>query len=154
MTDQGAASTSLSDKIKRGIRRARLAGKPIGANGHRLAALHRAEATARALVLLHVVDEFRATGATYRDMIRTLNARNESTPSGTGRWHVKTLQRLVERARDADPLLLRSALAVYQSRALCTTNAEMRERARLLTERLHALGELIRARLPPGVKPA
>jgi hypothetical protein len=139
MKNQGALATSLSDKIKRGIRRARQAGKPIGAHGHRLAALHRAEATARALVLLHIVDEFRLTGATYRDMVRTLNARSEPTPSGTGSWHVKTLQRLVERARDADPLLLRSALAVGQSRRLCSAHREMRDRAALLAERLRTI---------------
>jgi hypothetical protein len=136
---QGAASTILSDKIKRGIRRARLAGKPIGAHGHRLAAMHRTEAIARALVLLHIVDEFRDTGATFRDMVRILNARGEPTPSGTGIWHVKTLQRLVERARDADPLLVRSALAVSQSRHLCDAHRAARNRTERLAARLNEI---------------
>src|SRR5258705_13802787 len=94
---------TLSDKIKRGIRRARAAGKVIGAHGRRLAAEHRATAMARAQELMPVVEEFRRTGATYRGMVQQLNDRSEATPSGAGRWHVKTLQRLVERTNGAGP---------------------------------------------------
>ncbi len=92
-------AADLSEKIKQGIRRARLAGKTIGAHGHRLAAQHRAEATGRALELRPLMDEFVRSGASFRKMVEILNARHEPTPSGTGRWHVKTLQRLVERTR-------------------------------------------------------
>ncbi len=89
----------LSARIKLGIRRARRAGKSIGAHGTRLAEWNRAAALARTMALLPIVAEFRASGASYREMVRRLNARDAPTPSGTGRWHVKTLQRLVERAQ-------------------------------------------------------
>jgi len=105
-----------SARIKRGIQRAKLAGVAVGANGRRLGALHHADATERALRCWEIVVEFRQSGATYRGMVDTLNRRREPTPTGTGRWHVKTIQRLVERVRDADPLLRRSALALAEAR--------------------------------------
>ena len=147
MAERHTTAAELSDKIKQGIRRARAAGKTIGAHGHRLAAQHRAEATGRALVLLPVIEEFVRSGASFRKMVDVLNGRNEPTPSGTGRWHVKTLQRLVERAREADPLLRRSAMVIGQSRELCQTNAEVRARTEVLMARTRALRDDFNARL-------
>ncbi len=76
--------------------------------------------------MLRVVDEFRLSGASYRAMVATLNVRNEPTPTGLGRWHIKTLQRLVERTRDADLLLRRSAAAIEASRVLKTALTQTR----------------------------
>src|SRR5260221_12760123 len=113
-----AAAPDRSQQIKDGIRRAQRAGKVMGANGRLLAARHREEATRRAAALLHIVDEFSRTGASYRQMVARLNARGELSPGGTGRWHIKTLQRLVARVRQLDPLLVRSSAALAQARAL------------------------------------
>ncbi len=159
MAVRSQIARTLSEKIKRGIRRARKAGKQIGAHGRHLAALHRAEAMARALPLLPIVEEFRSGGATYRDMVRQLNARGAATPSGAGRWHVKTLQRLVERARDADPLLHRSAAAVRQAQDLQRLHREARARTDALIARTRSLVQDLRGPLPtplaaPAERPA
>src|SRR4051812_17132383 len=90
-----------SERIKRGIRRARLAGKVIGANGRRLAAANHATAVTRAAELFPILVEFRGSGLSYRQMVARLNARREATPGQAGRWHVRTLQRLVARAGEA-----------------------------------------------------
>jgi hypothetical protein len=139
-------SATLSERIKQGIRRARREGKPIGIHGRRLAALHRGEAVARALTLHGVIDEFRRDRVSYRDMVRRLNARGEPTPTGMGRWHVKTLQRLVERTRDADPLLKRSAVAIEQMRDLRTIATGTRTRTDGLVSRTRALVEELRSK--------
>jgi hypothetical protein len=94
-----------SQKIKLGIRRARRAGKEIGANGHRLAIRHKEEALERAQRLYPIVVEFRSSGRGYREMVKILNERGEPTPSGVGVWHVRTLQRLVARARQVEKRL-------------------------------------------------
>lgn len=105
------AVQSRSDRIKRGIRRARLAGKVIGANGRRLAAENRAEAISRASELFPLVVEFRSSGLSYRQMVARLNARAEPTPGGVGRWHVRTLQRLMARAPEVETQLAHDIIA-------------------------------------------
>jgi hypothetical protein len=92
-------------KIRLGVRRAKAAGKPVGINGRRLAAQHKAAAIERTAALIDVVVEFRANGLSYRRMVAVLNARGVPTPSRTGHWHVRTLQRLVSRAAAAEALL-------------------------------------------------
>ena len=88
---------ALSEKIRDGIRRAKEAGKRIGTNGAKLAELHKQQALERAARSYPIVEEFRASGQSYRKMVSVLNGRGEPTPSGNGVWHVRTLQRLVQR---------------------------------------------------------
>lgn len=94
---------TLSQNIKAGIRRAKALGKEIGANGRRLAALNKMEALERAERLYPVVKEFRGADLSYREMVKVLNERGAPTPTGRGRWHVRTLQRLVDRASELHP---------------------------------------------------
>ncbi len=107
----GTLHQTRSERIKRGIRRARLAGKVIGANGRRLAAENRAEAVARASALFPLVVEFRGSGLSYRQMVARLNARAEPTPGKVGSWHVRTLQRLVARTGEVEAHLARQIIA-------------------------------------------
>ena len=107
----GLVHPTRSERIKRGIRRARLAGKVIGANGRRLAAENHATAITRAAELFPIVVEFRHSGLSYRRMVARLNARGEATPGQTGHWHVRTLQRLMARADEAEPQLAHEIIA-------------------------------------------
>jgi len=132
-------ASSLSRRIKDGIRRARLEGKQIGSNGRRLAARNRALAAGQALQLIHVVGEFRACGASYREMVKRLNARAEPTPGGTGHWHVKTLQRLVDRTSHVHPLEARAEFALAQAQALRRMNQETVAQSESLLDRARAL---------------
>jgi hypothetical protein len=138
-----AAALSQSQKIKDGIRRAQSAGRIMGANGRILAAQNRQEAARRATALLHVLEEFSRTGASYRQMVVRLNARGEASPGGTGRWHIKTLQRLVARARQLDPLVVRSSAALAQAHALDAAHRDVRARTKaLLADARRLLGEM------------
>jgi hypothetical protein len=115
------ARQTRSERIKRGIRRARMAGKVIGANGRRLAAENRADALARASELFPIVVEFRGSGLSYRQMVTRLNERHEPTPGGSGRWHVRTLQRLVGRAPDVEAHLAQDIIARSDAAERTTT---------------------------------
>lgn len=88
-----------------------MAGKVIGANGRRLAAENHAEAISRAGELFPIVVEFRGSGLSYRQMVARLNERREQTPGGAGRWHVRTLQRLVQRAPEVEAHLAHAIIA-------------------------------------------
>jgi hypothetical protein len=90
--------STRSRQIRLGIRRAIDAGRPFGVNGRRLAVRHKQEALERAQRCYPIVEEFRSSERTYREMVRLLNERGEATPSGRGKWHVRTLQRLMARA--------------------------------------------------------
>lgn len=92
-----SAAGRRSTAIRAGLRRAQQAGRLLGVNGRALAEANRAEAIGRALRLVAIVAELRSGGHSYRGMVALLNARGEPTPSGRGAWHVKTLQRLVQR---------------------------------------------------------
>jgi hypothetical protein len=124
--------SSISQRVRQGIARARAEGKAIGHHGRHLAAQARAEALVRSEGMRHVVEEFRATGMSYRPMVALLNARGEPTPSRTGRWHVKTLQRLVERVLQGPIELTRANV----SRAVTRKSAGV-----------YAAGSLVRGRL-------
>ena len=86
------------------IARARSTRSARGGYAKQLAAENQRAALRRAWALLDVVETFEASGASYSEMVRSLNTTGVPTPSGAGRWHKKTLQRLVVRAR-----LIRSA---------------------------------------------
>ncbi len=104
-TTERLSPSQLSARIRAGIRRAKRAGKTVGTNGYVLAERHRTEAAARAERLRPIAEEFHLSGVSYREMVMRLNARGTSTPSGSGRWHVKTLQRLVARLATLRPAL-------------------------------------------------
>jgi hypothetical protein len=110
-------SRARAAKIRIGVRRAKAAGKQVGINGQRLARQHKAEAIARTAELLGIVREFYASGLSYRQMVVALNARGAPTPSLEGRWHVRTLQRLVSRAGAAEALLQARRLVAITSAA-------------------------------------
>ncbi len=106
----------------------------------RHAALERAER------LYPIVTEFVTSGLSYRAMVDRLNQRREPAPSGHGRWHLRTLQRLVAlapaieaRGRCDDSAFARSAEAIETARALREIHHQLRDRAVQLTVRAAAL---------------
>jgi exonuclease VII large subunit len=103
---------------------------------------------ARAVPLLPIVWEFRSSGATYRAMVDASSARRAPTPSGTGRWHVKTLQRLVERAHVINHLVERSAAILHAARASRTALAETRTQTRTLLRQAAELQHEMRGAVP------
>ena len=140
-----------SHQIRSGLRRAKRAGTPLGANGRRLAARHKQEALERAERCYPIIQEFRGSERTYREMVRVLNDRAEPTPSGRGKWRVRTLQRLVERgpavARRLHSISLdqRVQAAIERSVSLRKSNAalwrrqaELSKLNRELVDSLHA----------------
>jgi hypothetical protein len=144
-----ATHPTRSEQIKRGIRRARLAGKEIGANGRRLAAENHAEAIARAAELFPLVVEFRGSGLSYRQMVVRLNARNAPTPGRTGRWHVRTLQRLVARAGEVEVHLAHAIIARSDAaarRAAARATADRVEAALATAQELRAAQHALKQR--------
>jgi hypothetical protein len=149
-SSQRIDSATLSQRIKLGIRRAKAEGKVIGSNGRKLAKQYHADAIRRAAGLLRVVSDFQRSGLSYRQMVDRLNGSSQRTPSGSGRWHVKTLQRLVERAVPA--LALQEKLhpelrilseagqeEVERAHSLLAANARERVRTEVLRARMHDL---------------
>lgn len=158
-----AKRSSRPEDGKRAARRSSDAGKRVGANGKVLAARHKREAVDRAAARHHVVTEFMKSGLTFRAMIERLNQRNEPAPSGRGRWHIRTLQRLLALApavearrqhRDGDTLLARSASAIETARQLRDAHARLQRRTSELMARSVALRQTLLAMHPLVLGPA
>jgi hypothetical protein len=89
--------TNHKELIKIGLKKAKARGVKIGANGKNLAKANKAEADKFAGKLAPVIEEIREAGITTgRGIAAELNKREIPTARG-GRWHLLTVQRLLNR---------------------------------------------------------
>jgi len=87
----------ISERTKAALAVAKTRGVKIGANGKNLAKANKAEADKFAGKLAPVIEEIRETGITTgRGIAAELNKREIPTARG-GRWHLLTVQRLLDR---------------------------------------------------------
>jgi DNA invertase Pin-like site-specific DNA recombinase len=85
----------VSTRTKAALKSAKERGIILGEHGKVIAAENKANAHSFALTIAPIMAELKSSGITsYRRMADELNQRHVPTYSGTGKWHVKSLQRI------------------------------------------------------------
>jgi DNA invertase Pin-like site-specific DNA recombinase len=102
---------AISTRTKEALAAARARGVRLGENGKALAAANRARAEWFAENLRDRLQTMQCRGLSVRRMVAALNGEGVATPSGTGAWHVGTLQRVLATLRRAQAVGDRLRLA-------------------------------------------